>query len=155
MGGLDARASNADRRRAAAISIGLLAVLEAGCSSAASFTPGTAEEPRIVAVSALDSFAFDPTRIQVRMGETIRFVVTNEGVLEHEFAIGTRDELLEHALTMTHGGMRADTTTEIRLIPGQTKELVFAFGSATDLAFGCLVADHFPKGMSGVFEVVQ
>lgn len=140
----------------ATIGIGLFAALmAAGCAPDASFTPGTEEMPRTVTVSAFDSLAFDPPRIQVRAGETVRFVVTNEGVLEHEFAIGSREELQEHALTMTHGGMRTDTTTEIRVIPGQTKELVFTFGSSTDIGYGCLVPGHFPAGMSGSFDIAQ
>ncbi|MEX0630424.1 MAG: plastocyanin/azurin family copper-binding protein [Chloroflexota bacterium] len=138
------------------IGFGLVAaVAVAGCAPNASFTPGTKETPRTVTVSALDSLAFDPARIQVRAGETVRFVVTNEGVLEHEFAIGSREELQEHALTMTHGGMRTDTSTEIRVIPGQTKELVFTFGSATDIGYGCMVPGHFPAGMSGSFDILQ
>lgn len=136
--------------------IGLLTTLvAAACTPAASFTPGTAEMPRTVEVSAFDSFAFDPARIQVRAGETVRFVVTNEGVLEHEFAIGSRNELQEHALTMTHGGMRTDTGMAIRVIPGQTKELVFTFGASTDIGYGCFVPGHFPAGMSGSFDLVQ
>jgi uncharacterized cupredoxin-like copper-binding protein len=138
----------------ARIGIGLIAALLAGCSASASSTPGTAELPRVVTVSALDSFAFDPDRIQVRADETIRFVVTNDGVLEHEFVIGSQDDLLEHAMTMTHGGMRADTATAIRVNPGQTKELVYTFGAATDLGFGCMVEGHYPAGMSGAFEFV-
>jgi len=69
--------------------------------------------------------------------------------------IGSRDELLEHAMVMTHGGMREDTSRAIRVIPGQTKELVFTFGPATDLGFACLVPGHYPAGMSGQFEFVN
>ena len=43
-------------------------------------------------VAALDLLRLT-RRIEVRAGETVRFVVTNEGVLEHEFAIGGRAEL--------------------------------------------------------------
>jgi uncharacterized cupredoxin-like copper-binding protein len=137
------------------IGVGLMAAVVAACSSFTSFTPSTAETPRTVAVSALDSFAFDPGNIPIRAGETVRFVVTNDGVLEHEFVIGSRDYLLEHAGAMTHGGMLEDTATAIRLIPGQTKELVYVFGTATDVAWGCLVRGHYPAGMSGTFEFVN
>ena len=140
-------------RWTAAVAIGIAAITVVGCT--ASFTPGTTDAPRTVTVAALDSFAFDPEHIQVRVGETVRFVVTNEGVLEHEFAIGSPEELQEHALTMTHGGMQTDTTTAIRIIPGQTKDLVFTFGAATDIGFGCMVPGHFPAGMSGSFDIVQ
>ena len=136
------------------VSIGLIAGLLVSCGSAKPFTPGTAEMPRTVTVSALDSLAFDPAHIQVQAGETIRFVVTNGGVLEHEFGIGTREALRAHAMVMTHGGMRQDTATTIRLIPGQTKELIYTFKS-TDVGYGCMVAGHYPAGMSGDFEFVQ
>jgi uncharacterized cupredoxin-like copper-binding protein len=111
--------------------------------------------PRTVTVAALDPFAFAPAHIPIRAGETVRFVVTNDGEVEHEFVIGSREELLEHAMVMTHGGMREDTSTAIRLIPGQTKELVFTFGSATDIGYGCLVPGHYPAGMSGAFEISE
>lgn len=135
--------------------VGLLAALLVGCTSGVAFTPGTAEMPRTVAVSAFDTFAFDPARIPVQAGETIRFVVTNQGLLEHEFAIGSRAELQEHAQVMTHGGMRDDTARAIRLLPRQTKELIYTFGSATDIGYGCFVIGHFPKGMSGAFDIVH
>jgi len=139
----------------AQLSVGLMAALLVGCASGATFAPGTVDVPRTVMVAALDPFQFEPARIPIRAGETVRFVVTNEGAVEHEFVIGSREELLEHAMVMTHGGMRTDTSTAIRLIPGQTKELVFTFGSATDVGYGCLVAGHYPAGMSGAFEIIE
>jgi uncharacterized cupredoxin-like copper-binding protein len=126
-----------------------------GCAPGVAFTPGTAEMPRTVTVAAFDPFAFAPASIPIRAGETVRFVVTNEGEVEHEFVIGTREELLEHAMVMTHGGMREDTSRAIRVIPGQTKELVFTFGSTTDVGYGCLVTGHYPAGMSGDFEIIE
>jgi len=135
--------------------VGLMAALLVGCASGGAFTPGTAEMPRTVTVAALDPFTFAPARIPIRAGETVRFVVTNEGEVEHEFVIGSRQELLDHAMVMTHGGMREDTSRAIRVIPGQTKELVFTFGSATDIGFGCLVPGHYPAGMSGAFEIIE
>jgi uncharacterized cupredoxin-like copper-binding protein len=143
------------RPSAARLSVGLLTAILLGCTSGVSFTPGTAEMPRTVTVAARDPYAFAPDRIPIRPGETVRFVVSNEGQVEHEFVIGTREELVQHAMVMTHGGMREDTSRAIRVIPGQTKELVFTFGSATDLGFACLVPGHYPAGMSGQFEFVN
>lgn len=140
---------------AAQASVGLLTAFLVGCNSGVLSTPGTAEMPRTVTVAALDPFEFSPASIPIRAGETVRFVVTNEGEVEHEFVIGTREELLEHAMVMTHGGMREDTSRAIRVIPGQTKDLVFTFGSATDLGFACLVPGHYPAGMSGDFQIIE
>jgi uncharacterized cupredoxin-like copper-binding protein len=133
--------------------VGAIAVLllAAACAGPP-LVPGTRDNPRTVEILALDSMAFDPGNIEVRAGETVRFVVTNEGELEHEFVIGTREELLAHAQLMAHGGMREDTSTAITLAPGETKELVYTFGT-DDVSFGCMVADHFPAGMSGTFIV--
>jgi len=137
------------------ITVGLLSALVAGCAPAAISTPGTADSPRTVEILALDSMAFDPDRIRVQAGETIRFVVTNQGLLEHEFAIGSRAEQQEHAQVMIHGGMREDTSMAIRLLPGETKELIYTFGSDTDIGYGCFVIGHFPLGMSGAFDIID
>jgi uncharacterized cupredoxin-like copper-binding protein len=51
--------------------------------------------------------------------------------------------------------MREDTSRAIRVIPGQTKGLVFTFGSTTDVGYGCLVPGHYPAGMSGDFEIIE
>ena len=54
---------------------------------------------------------FSPDRIDVKQGETVRFVVTNNGKVMHEFVIGTKKELDEHAALMVkypeHGARRA------------------------------------------------
>lgn len=143
------------RSKTAQIILVLITTPMIGCTPGGGFTPGTAELPRTVTVAAHDPFAFAPRSIPIQAGETIRFVVTNEGDVEHEFVIGTREELLEHAMVMTHGGMRDDTSRAIRLIPGRTKASVFTFGSAADLGYGCLVPGHYPAGMSGDFEIAK
>jgi uncharacterized cupredoxin-like copper-binding protein len=150
MGGRGGATGDWGARPAAVVAVAAI-VLIVACAGPA-LVPGTREHPRTVEVVALDSMAFDPGSIPVVAGETVRFVVTNQGNLEHEFAIGTREELLEHAQLMTHGGMRADTPTAVRLLPGETKEVVYTFGT-DDVSFGCMVADHFPAGMSGTFVV--
>ena len=43
-----------------------------------------------------------PGDIEVKRGETIRFVICNDGVLMHEMVIGTMKGLEEHA--GAHGG---------------------------------------------------
>ena len=48
----------------------------------------------------LDTMRFEPNRIDVKQGETIRFVHKNDGKLMHEFIIGTKEELREHAALM-------------------------------------------------------
>ena len=137
---------------------GVLVVIVAGmlmvACSTSSFTPGTREAPRTIEVSATDALEFSPSRITVAAGETVRFLVTNTGVRTHEFAIGSEEQLLNHAMVMSHRGMSANTAEAVWLPPGQTVEMIHTFGSATDVRFACMVFDHYPRGMHGEFEVI-
>ena len=142
-------------RRRAITTISLMAALLAACAPGVSFTPGTAQDPRPVMVSALDTNRFVPDHITVRAGETVVFVVSNEGALEHEFVIGSRQVLLDHSMTVTHGGHFVDSVNEIRLIPGQTKELTYTFDSSTHIGYACFMRSHFPAAMSGSFDIIQ
>jgi uncharacterized cupredoxin-like copper-binding protein len=44
-----------------------------------------------------DAMRFVPGSIEVREGDTVRFVVTNDGKLMHELVLGTKRELDTHA----------------------------------------------------------
>lgn len=54
---------------------------------------------RTINVDAGDLF-FSKDKIRVAKGETVRFVVTNKGSLEHEFVIGSMHEQNEHRKMM-------------------------------------------------------
>jgi uncharacterized cupredoxin-like copper-binding protein len=58
------------------------------------------EAKRSVDVGMADNMRFTPDRIDVRQGETIRFVVKNSGKVMHEFVIGTKAENAKHAELM-------------------------------------------------------
>jgi uncharacterized cupredoxin-like copper-binding protein len=64
---------------------------------------GTPSNPRTVEVAMVD-IAFEPTAIDVRAGETVRFVFTNEGVLPHEAIIGDEVVQDDHDVEMQAGG---------------------------------------------------
>ena len=53
---------------------------------------GTTSSPRTVQLTMTDQMTFDPARIQVRRGETVRFVVRNVSNEAHEAYIGTEEE---------------------------------------------------------------
>ena len=55
---------------------------------------------RTLEVRMLDTMRFSPERIDVRLGETLRFRVRNNGKVMHEFVIGTKEENEEHARLM-------------------------------------------------------
>ena len=59
--------------------------------------PGVpAKVSRSVAIDMNDAMRYSPARIDVKRGETIRFVVQNSGRIKHEIVLGTLKELREH-----------------------------------------------------------
>ena len=55
---------------------------------------------RTISIKMTDNMRFSPDKIEVKQGETIKFVVSNDGRMMHEFVIGTKKELDAHALQM-------------------------------------------------------
>ena len=52
--------------------------------------PGDAKKvSRTVAITMSDSMRFSPASVSAKRGETIRFVLKNEGKLKHEMVLGT------------------------------------------------------------------
>jgi uncharacterized cupredoxin-like copper-binding protein len=48
---------------------------------------------RVIQVTMNDQMRFSPASIAVRQGETIRFLVRNNGKLKHELVLGKPEEL--------------------------------------------------------------
>jgi uncharacterized cupredoxin-like copper-binding protein len=64
---------------------------------------------RTVEITMTDTMRFTPDKIDVKQGETIKFVVKNSGKVLHEMVIGTKKDLDEHAAMMVkHPGMEHD-----------------------------------------------
>ena len=125
------------------------------------------EVSRTIEISMIDT-RFTPERLSVEVGETIRFVVTNNGALIHEFNIGTAQMHAMHQREMMmmvqHGVLELDKinharmTTEamqhsdpnsVLLEPGQSAEIVWKFSEAGELEFACNVPGHYQSGMVG------
>jgi uncharacterized cupredoxin-like copper-binding protein len=93
---------------------------------------------------------FVPDKIEVREGETVRFVLKNNGKLLHELVLGTRKDLEAHASMMRRGeSMPHDQSYIAHVTPGQTGEIVWKFNQAGRFDFACLVPGHFEAGMTG------
>jgi uncharacterized cupredoxin-like copper-binding protein len=113
------------------------------------------EAKRTIAIAMSDDMRFSPSRIQVRQGETIRFVVRNQGKLLHEMVIGDRKTLDEHAaLMLKHPGMEHDEPYMAHVAAGKQASLVWNFNRAGQFEFACLIAGHYQAGMKGTIEVV-
>ena len=106
---------------------------------------------RTVAITAID-LRFIPDSVDVREGETIRFVVTNRGVLSHELVIGDAAFEAQHQREMAQmPDMKMDEANELSLQPGQTKTLTWRFTRAGELQFACDLPGH--AGMVGHLHV--
>lgn len=109
---------------------------------------------RTVEIRMLDSMRFEPDRIDVKQGETVRFVVKNAGGLLHELVIGTKEELDAHAaLMLKFPEMEHDEPYMVHVAPGKTGRLVWNFNRAGEFDFACLVAGHYQAGMIGKIRV--
>lgn len=126
---------------------------------------------------------FDPKTIQVKAGETVRFVLVNKGQLLHEFNLGDaamhashQQEMLQmqqsgmltptgikemsHDMAgMDHAamghGMKHDDPNSVLVEPGKSAELTWTFSKATALEFACNIPGHYQAGMVGNLTVSQ
>jgi uncharacterized cupredoxin-like copper-binding protein len=105
---------------------------------------------RTVRVDMSDRMRFSPDAIEVKQGDTVRFVVRNSGKTLHEMVLGTMKELKDHAeLMKKHPGMEHDEPYMAHVGPGKTAEIVWQFTKAGEFYFGCLIPGHFEAGMVG------
>jgi uncharacterized cupredoxin-like copper-binding protein len=120
-----------------------------------------AKATRTIEVVATDN-AFSLKSLQVRDGETIRFVVRNDGTDPHEFLIGTAREHAEHLRMMKamieqqkQGGhvhdmsMMAQHRSGVAVQPGATASFAWTFVRTADLQFACDIPGHYEDGMHG------
>lgn len=128
----------------------------------------------------LQDISFSPKAIDVKAGETVRFVLVNKGQLLHEFNIGDaamhaahQQEMLKMQASgmltasgmgkMDHsamghgdmGGMKHDDPNSVLVEPGKTAELTWTFTQATGLEFACNIPGHYQAGMVGKLTVSQ
>jgi uncharacterized cupredoxin-like copper-binding protein len=109
---------------------------------------------RTIDCRMLDSMRFSPERIDVKLGETIRFRARNRGKLMHEFVIGTRKENADHyALMKKFPKMEHDEPYMAHVPPGQMRPIVWTFNRPGEFEFACLIAGHYEAGMVGKIVV--
>jgi uncharacterized cupredoxin-like copper-binding protein len=117
--------------------------------------PGTAAKAtRTITVEMSDTMRYTPSDIQVKQGETVRFVIKNLGKVKHELSLGTEKELLEHLEQMKKfPDMEHDEPSKVTLAPGKQGEIVWQFTKAGTVNFACLMPGHYEAGMKGAVKV--
>ena len=104
---------------------------------------------RVINVEANDAMRFVHKPFNIKNGETIKFVISNKGAVPHEFAIGTKDEHMEHGKMMMnnpnmHHGPGGNAIT---VAPGKTETLIWTFEEAWEVEAACNIPGHYQAGM--------
>lgn len=129
----------------------LIAVAMVACSS--NETGNRGSDPRTVEVRMSDDLRFDPSTIAVASGETVRFVLVNEGQAVHEFLIGDEAAQTEFEEEMA-GGVHHDIDAGMAVEPGQTETFDYTFpDTAGELLAGCHEPGHYVGGMVAIITV--
>ncbi|MEX1196377.1 MAG: cupredoxin family protein [Pseudohongiellaceae bacterium] len=151
------------------LSITSIAVADTGHShQTPAGEPGTTEAVgRTVEIIMRDNY-FEPERLQIDAGTTVRFVIRNQGDLVHEFNIGTVAMHEEHqdemARMIEQGAIRAgrieqgmshDHANSVLLEPGESGEILWKFTTSSTLEFACNIPGHYQSGMRGDIDVTQ
>ena len=115
---------------------------------------GMASDPakavRTIEIDMSDKMRFEPAQIEIKRGDTVRFVIRNMGKLNHEMVLGTGKSLGAHAkLMMKFPGMEHDEPHMAHVDPGAEHEMGWQFTEAGEFDFACLVPGHFEAGMKG------
>ncbi|MEC4876308.1 cupredoxin family protein [Pseudomonas sp. NC26] len=154
--------------------VSLPSLADSGKSFAFGEPAPAAKATRTVEV-VLKDIAFEPKDLQVKAGETVRFVLINEGQLPHEFNLGDKamhaehqkemlamqgklftagmnNEGMEHG-QMDHGVHGHDGGNTVLVQPGQRAELTWTFRKSAPIEFACNVPGHYQAGMVGALTI--
>lgn len=109
---------------------------------------------RTVKVDMADNMRFTPADVTVKRGDTVKFVVHNDGKVLHEMVLGTKSAIAEHAELMKRfPEMEHADANMAHVKPGQSGEIVWQFTQAGEFQFACLQPGHFEAGMVGKVTV--
>jgi uncharacterized cupredoxin-like copper-binding protein len=131
---------------------------------------------RTIEIVMLDNY-YEPEELDIKEGETVKFLVHNKGALVHEFNIATaamhkahQPEMLmmvQHGVLMgdriDHAAAKAmqasmghgmhDEPNSVLLEPGKSAEIVWKFPEHAELEFACNVPGHYDAGMQGPIKL--
>ena len=131
---------------------------------------------RTIEIEMYDNYYY-PTQIDVKKGETIKFVVKNLGELVHEYNIGTKEmhikhqpemaKLVEHEILLSdkidHKKMKEmgkkdhslghSHANSVLLEPNKTGEIIWKFSKDISLEMACNMPGHYEAGMVGKINI--
>jgi uncharacterized cupredoxin-like copper-binding protein len=144
------------RSRSAVLAAAALLLLAACGDTDDSATADGEAADRTVEIDMVDT-AFEPDTLEVRRGETVRFVFTNDGKLPHDAFIGDAEAQDDHEDDMradddSHGH-EGESDDAVTVEPGDTGELTYTFEDEGTLEVGCHQEGHYESGMTVTIEV--
>lgn len=120
--------------------------------------PGNPKKPsRTVEVTmgeADGKMLFAPARLEIKKGDQIKFVLRNNGELDHEFVLANTIENLKHAEAMRKNlDMAHEEPNGRQLAPKKASEIFWKFTKAGEFEYACLIPGHREAGMTGTIVV--
>ena len=130
----------------------------------------SSEVNRVIEIKMYDNY-FEPNEINIKRGETIKFIIQNFGSLVHEFNIATKKMHLEHQPEMlkmmeneillsdkidyekmkkiakTDHSMAHSHSNSVLLEPNKSGEITWKFNTEVTLEAACNVPGHYESGM--------
>lgn len=109
---------------------------------------------KTIKVDMNDAMRFTPADLTVKRGETVKFIVHNDGKVLHEMVLGTKKAIAEHAeLMKKFPEMEHADANMAHVKPGKAGEIVWQFTKPGEFQFACLQPGHFEAGMVGKLVV--
>ena len=134
---------------------------EPGHSHGAGFSAGEPGDPKkparlvqVVMMEGSGTMSYFPSRLEIKRGEQIKFIVRNNGALTHEFILATTAENMKHAEEMKKNPeMEHDDPNGKTVESKKVTEFVWRFSKAGEFEYGCLIPGHREAGMTGIIIV--
>ena len=98
---------------------------------------------------------FFPDHVAVKQGESIRFIVTNQDEIDHDFTLGDEMTQQEHRKEMAEMADIAaahanhNDVHAIFVPAGKTRVLIWTFSIPGNFEFDCNMPGHYEAGMRG------
>lgn len=107
-----------------------------------------------ITVVMSDEMTFTPNVIHIKAGDTVKFVIKNDGENLHEMVLGRSEDLVKHAALMAEfPEMEHEEPYMAHVQPGKSGEVVWRFTNTGQFEFGCLIPGHYESGMKGTIVV--
>ena len=127
---------------------------------------------RVIEIEMHDNYYY-PENIDVKKGETIKFIVKNLGNLVHEYNIGTKEMHIKHQpemmklveneilladkidrkkmkeMSKKDHSMGHSHANSVLLEPNETGEIIWKFSKNISLEMACNMPGHYEVGMVG------